>query len=100
MQGMHKAVCAPVGAGLALALIAGGLFALRMRRVLRLSQREVESQKGGDSAVLAGKGQGHGIGMCQRGAAVMAQEGADYRTILAHYFPNTSRLRPNTDREF
>jgi hypothetical protein len=32
---------------------------------------------------------GHGIGLCQRGASGMAQDGADFRTILAHYFPNT-----------
>lgn len=32
---------------------------------------------------------GHGIGLCQRGAAGMASEGADFRAILAHYFPNT-----------
>jgi hypothetical protein len=32
---------------------------------------------------------GHGIGLCQRGAAGMALDGADFRGILAHYFPNT-----------
>ena len=39
--------------------------------------------------VLEGAGQGHGIGLCQRGAKAMAEDGADYREILAHYFPNT-----------
>ncbi len=39
--------------------------------------------------VLEGAGQGHGIGLCQRGAKAMAEDGANYRGILAHYFPNT-----------
>jgi stage II sporulation protein D len=39
--------------------------------------------------VLEGAGQGHGIGLCQRGAKAMAEDGADYHGILAHYFPNT-----------
>ncbi len=34
-------------------------------------------------------GFGHGVGMSQYGAQVMAREGADYRTILAHYYPGT-----------
>ena len=34
-------------------------------------------------------GYGHGIGMSQYGAKHMAQEGADYRSILAHYYPGT-----------
>lgn len=40
--------------------------------------------------VLQGAGQGHGVGLCQRGARDMAERGADFREILAHYFPNTS----------
>jgi hypothetical protein len=31
---------------------------------------------------------GHGIGMCQYGAAGMALAGADFRSIMAHYYPN------------
>jgi stage II sporulation protein D len=40
--------------------------------------------------VLEGAGQGHGIGLCQRGAKAMAEDGANYREILSHYFPNTT----------
>jgi stage II sporulation protein D len=43
----------------------------------------------GSDVALDGEGQGHGIGLCQRGARAMAQEGADFRTIIEHYFPNT-----------
>lgn len=35
---------------------------------------------------LLGAGWGHGVGLCQIGAAVMATEGYDYRQILKHYF--------------
>ena len=34
-------------------------------------------------------GFGHGVGMSQYGANVLAGEGADYREILAHYYPGT-----------
>ena len=34
-------------------------------------------------------GYGHGVGMSQWGAKALAEQGADYRTILAHYYPGT-----------
>ena len=34
-------------------------------------------------------GYGHGVGMSQYGAMVMARDGADYVQILAHYYPGT-----------
>ena len=40
--------------------------------------------------VVEGTGQGHGIGLCQAGAKAMAEEGADFRQILSHYYPNTT----------
>jgi stage II sporulation protein D len=36
---------------------------------------------------LAGRGFGHGAGMCQYGAEGMAKKGADWRRILARYYP-------------
>jgi peptidoglycan hydrolase-like amidase len=36
--------------------------------------------------VLRGAGWGHGVGLCQIGAAVMASQGKGYREILAHYY--------------
>ena len=41
-------------------------------------------------AVFSGKGWGHGVGLCQVGAYGMAVRGADYKEILAHYYPGTS----------
>lgn len=44
---------------------------------------------------LHGHGWGHGAGLCQIGAAVMAAEGHSYQDILAHYYAN-SRLSVTT----
>ena len=38
--------------------------------------------------VLRGAGWGHGVGLCQIGAAVMGEQGYDYKEILLHYFIN------------
>ena len=43
-----------------------------------------------DEVVLHGHGWGHGVGLCQIGAAVMASQGCTYREILAFYYPETS----------
>jgi len=43
--------------------------------------------------VLNGKGWGHGVGMCQIGAAVMGHQGYSYQEILQHYYPGASLLR-------
>ncbi len=42
---------------------------------------------------LTGAGWGHGVGLCQIGAAVMADKGYDYKAILAHYFPGSTLER-------
>ena len=43
--------------------------------------------------IIHGAGWGHGVGLCQIGAAMMAKEGYNYREILAHYFKNTELKR-------
>lgn len=35
---------------------------------------------------LHGRGWGHGVGLCQIGAAVMGQQGYKYDEILLHYY--------------
>lgn len=37
--------------------------------------------------VLKGHGWGHGVGLCQIGAAAMALKGLSAEEILAHYYP-------------
>jgi peptidoglycan hydrolase-like amidase len=50
--------------------------------------------------LVEGTGQGHGIGLCQSGAKAMAAEGADFRQILSHYYPNTSIVNIHTVAAF
>jgi len=50
------------------------------------------SHQESEHVVLEGAGQGHGIGLCQRGAKAMAEEGSSFRQILNHYFPNTGLI--------
>jgi peptidoglycan hydrolase-like amidase len=45
---------------------------------------------------LEGRGIGHGLGLCQRGAMAMARAGIGFDRILAHYYPNTN-LAPKPD---
>jgi stage II sporulation protein D len=40
--------------------------------------------------ILHGAGWGHGVGMCQIGAAVMGELGYEFDEILLHYFPGAS----------
>jgi SpoIID/LytB domain protein len=42
---------------------------------------------------LAGGGWGHGVGLCQIGAAAMAARGRTAGQILAHYFPGATVTR-------
>ena len=39
------------------------------------------------SFILHGRGWGHGVGLCQIGAAVMGAQGYSYKEILHHYYP-------------
>lgn len=42
---------------------------------------------------LKGAGWGHGVGLCQIGAAVMASKGYVYTQILSHYYPGTELIK-------
>jgi stage II sporulation protein D len=47
----------------------------------------------GDEVVFSGRGLGHGIGLCQWGAKVLARKGIDFKAILAYYYPGTTLSR-------
>lgn len=85
--------------------IRGSKGTVRIRRELEirrvLSQSHLPSSafvchltrgRGGflEGIVFEGAGWGHGVGMCQVGAAAMAHHGHDYRSILNHYYPGSS----------
>lgn len=66
---------------------------LEIRRLLsethlKSSDFEVEFTSYG-TVLFKGRGWGHGVGMCQCGAAVMALQGNGYRDILSHYYPGS-----------
>jgi SpoIID/LytB domain protein len=66
---------------------------LFIRKVLsesHLYSSAFEVEKRDKTFIIKGSGWGHGVGLCQIGAAVMAKEGYSYQEILAHYFPNSS----------
>ena len=65
---------------------------LEIRRILsdsHLMSSAFDAEIKGDRVILHGSGWGHGVGLCQIGAAVMASKGYDYRQILGHYYPGT-----------
>ncbi len=50
-------------------------------------------KRNGRSLTLRGKGHGHHMGLCQRGAYQMALKGWNHRNILKFYYPNTTFMR-------
>lgn len=66
---------------------------LNIRRALsesHLKSSAFEVSYEGDDIVLKGRGWGHGVGLCQIGAAVMAHQGHDCTAILQHYYPGSA----------
>jgi hypothetical protein len=55
---------------------------------------EIERHDDG-SVLIRGRGAGHGIGLCQAGAAAIAAGGGSFRDILAHYYPGTTLTAVN-----
>ena len=63
---------------------------LEIRRTLsetHLYSSAFEAERTKDSFILHGSGWGHGVGLCQIGAAVMGAKGYNYKEILHHYYP-------------
>ncbi len=58
------------------------------------SQHDREGERGGGnrltSVTIRGRGNGHGVGMCQWGAIGRARAGQSFRTILGTYYPGTT----------
>ncbi len=67
-----------------------------LRRILGYStvfSARFHVERLGSDVVFAGKGAGHGVGLCQWGAKEMAELGYRYRSILHYYYPGTE-IRP------
>ena len=69
---------------------------LEIRRALsesHLYSSDFDVEKTEKGFRLNGKGWGHGVGLCQIGAAVMGQQGYTYDQILLHYYRNAEIKR-------
>lgn len=74
-----------------------GSEGLRMQIIRRLgfgalpgNNYTVAAQEG--LLIIRGRGRGHGVGLCQRGATAFAAAGKSFREILARYFPGTDLI--------
>ena len=79
-------------------IVRGWDFKIIVGRVLGwsvLKSSRFEVARVGASFVFRGSGFGHGLGLCQEGAHVMAARGLSYTRILEKYFPGTSLGRGN-----
>ena len=55
-----------------------------------VDKEDIDGQGAPARFVLTGAGWGHGVGLCQIGAAVMGEQGFAYDEILAHYYPGAA----------
>ena len=76
--------------GTVLSISAGNteLTGTQLRSVLNLRSAcfDISYSSTSDSFTFSVKGSGHGVGLSQYGANAMAENGADYRQILTHYY--------------
>lgn len=74
--------------------IGGASFSgAQLRRLFGLRSACFTLEYTGGSFLFRVTGFGHGVGMSQYGAEVMARGGASWREILAHYYPGTTLAR-------
>lgn len=60
-----------------------------LRSVFSLRSTAITMSFDEDTVTITTSGYGHGVGMSQYGANVMAKNGADFEEILANYYPGT-----------
>ena len=83
--------CTLDGSGRVASLRLGGaaLSGTELRRLFSLRSTAFTLEYDEGRFVFTVTGSGHGVGMSQYGAKVLAEQGADYTQILAHYYPGT-----------
>jgi stage II sporulation protein D len=57
-----------------------------LRNLLGLRSSFFSVYPQGDSIIITGRGYGHGVGLCQEGAMVMAERGFSFNDIITFYF--------------
>lgn len=65
------------------------LSGTEIRSAFGLRSADFDIEIKDDNVKFTVRGYGHGVGMSQYGANCMAQQGADYKEILQHYYPGT-----------
>jgi len=82
------------------AVVIGGaeITGTRMRTLFSLRSAAFEISYADGRFVFSVTGYGHGVGMSQFGANVMAKQGADYKDILSHYYPGTELIQTTANR--
>ena len=103
-HGIEVVTRTPSGRARKLRLVGGGNLliaapALRLAVARALGSDKIHSElfevrADGDGYLFSGIGAGHGVGLCQDGAAEMGSEGKGYREILAFYYPGTNLYSP------
>lgn len=61
----------------------------QLRETLGLRSTDFDIRIEGNNIIFTTRGYGHGVGMSQYGANGMANQGYNYKQILAHYYPET-----------
>ena len=79
------------GGGVKEVTLAGQSYAgTELRGLLGLRSASFTVQPEGDGLMFETRGYGHRVGLSQFGADAMAQGGATFREILAHYYPGAT----------
>ncbi|MDE6336940.1 MAG: amidase, partial [Muribaculaceae bacterium] len=73
-------------------LLGKELWIRRLLSPTHLYSSSFDIEDCGEDVKLVGRGWGHGVGLCQIGAARMAFEGATCEEILHFYYPHTKLL--------
>lgn len=84
-------------------IVKGWDFKIIVGRVLGwnlLKSSRFTIARSGSNFIFRGSGFGHGLGLCQEGAHVMAERGSTYRQIIARYFPSVRISRANGNSSF
>ena len=79
------------GSGRVASAVLGGVSmkGTELRQLFSLRSTAFQLEYTGESFRFTVTGYGHGVGMSQYGANVMARQGETYTGILAHYYPGT-----------
>jgi stage II sporulation protein D len=77
--------------GTVLSVDVGGVTVdgMTVRFMCGLKSANFTVTQGADRLLFETKGYGHGVGMSQNGAKVLALDGKSYQDILSHYYPGT-----------